>query len=60
MKRQTYVQISAGGLNDSDVEAVNPFSQAPPLKPRHHDALTEEELTRVLRKQGKTSHAKMK
>lgn len=45
--RQTYVQISAGGLDDSDAEAVNPFPL--PSKPSLR-ALTEEELTKGAQK----------
>ena len=40
LKKQTHVQISAGGLEDSDAEAVNPFNKDS-LKSR---SITEDEL----------------
>jgi len=39
-KKRTHVQISAGGLEDSDAEAVNPF----PSKSSKSRTLTEDEL----------------
>lgn len=44
---QTHVQISAGGLEDSDAEAVNPFP--PSSKPGLY-TLTEDELNKGARK----------
>lgn len=42
-KKQAHVQILAGGLEDSDAEAVNPFPLLSKLGPH---TLTEEELTK--------------
>ena len=47
VKNQTHVQISAGGLNDSDAEAVNPFPSPSKTGP---STLTEEELTKGTQK----------
>lgn len=43
VKKRTHIQISVGGLNDSDAEGVNPFPS--PSKPGPH-TLAEEELTK--------------
>lgn len=47
MKKRKHVQISAGGLEDSDAKGVNPFPS--PLKPGPH-TLAEEELTKGAQK----------
>ncbi|KIM39261.1 hypothetical protein M413DRAFT_29440 [Hebeloma cylindrosporum] len=46
VKKQTRVEISAGGLEDSDAEAVNPF----PESRTHTGTLAEEELTKGAQK----------
>jgi len=47
VKKRKHIQISAGGLDDSDAEGVNPFPS--PSKPGPH-TLTEEELTKGAQK----------
>jgi len=47
VKKRKHIQISAGGLNDSDAEGVNPFPS--PSKPGPQ-TLAEEELTKGAQK----------
>ena len=54
MKKQTHVQISASGLDDSDTEVVNPFPSPSKSGP---STLTEEELTKGAQK-SKRDHSR--
>ncbi|KDR66446.1 hypothetical protein GALMADRAFT_232506 [Galerina marginata CBS 339.88] len=54
VKKRTHVQISAGGLEDSDAEGDNPFP--PSSKPGPH-TITEEELTKGAQ-QAKRDHSR--